>query len=166
MHHIILKYWQNFKRWHMVEMFVYILCSSCFYSATIVRRNRIIQQSNFIQELCVTFCFFSTLFISGSPSPSISVCHVSSVGSRGGRLLLHAWVWEEDSTPLPFAHTHMNDSPRFVFVWKTLTQWHKFVPDSKLGGSGPFPTHHKKTVGVCALRATLCARARARRWSS
>lgn len=61
MHHIIFKYWQKCKRWHMVEMFVYILCSSCFYSATIVRR--IIQQWNFNQEPCVTFCFFFLVFL-------------------------------------------------------------------------------------------------------
>lgn len=116
--------------------------------------------------MCHVLFYFFKLFISGSPSPSISVCHVSSAGSRGGRLLLHAWVWEEDSTPLPFAQTHMNDSPRFVFVWKTLTQWHKFVPDSKLrGGVDPFQPTAKNSQCV-RLGRQLRAWARARRWSS
>lgn len=58
------------------------------------------RENNSVVELYPgTIChIFFNLFIPGSPS--ISVCHLSSAGSRGGRLLLHAWVWEEDSTPL------------------------------------------------------------------
>lgn len=67
------------------------------------------RQNNSVLELYPgTMCNFFLSPISGAPSPSIFVCHVSSAVSRGGRPLLHAWVWEGDSTPLHLLrHTWM-----------------------------------------------------------
>lgn len=69
------------------------------------------KENNLVVELYpgTIWCFlYIYLFMSGSPSSSIFVCHVSSAGRRGGRLLPHAWVWEEDSTPLhSLRHTRM-----------------------------------------------------------
>lgn len=79
-----------------VLLFVFLWLFFCIWYYGVKREN------NSVVELYPgTIChIFFNLFILGSPSPSISVCHLSSAGSRGGRLLLHAWVWEEDSTPL------------------------------------------------------------------
>lgn len=151
-------------------MFVLYIFLMCFYSTFILfyynsgkkkkkKNSRGTLSRDYQSRFYVCVCFFVSffnLFISGSPS--ISVCHVSSAGSGWGRLLLHAWVWEEEdppplSPPLPLAQTHMNDSLRFVFVWKTLTQWHKFVPESALKAAEAFlPTAESlssTTLCVC-----------------
>lgn len=89
--------------------------------------------------------------MSGSPSPSIFVCHVSSAGSRGGRLLLHARVWEEDSTPLhSLRHTWMG-SVRFVSLWTWLS------PRLSAEGSGPSALCVFMCVCVSCLLVWYCA---------
>lgn len=100
--------------WHLytaeVEMMIdlgfvcVLLLFFTFFSITVL--SGVKRENNSVVELdlgtiCrVCFFVFFYLFMSGSPSPSILVCHVSSAGSRGGGLLPHAWVWEEDSRPL------------------------------------------------------------------